>query len=110
MTTVPHLDLENDWSRLPFFTLQIACIQGVRWSLRCCCLLLDWVVRPSIGLCSKPFLQVQLRCAIVPFQRCSVKFFHIGLRVSLFVHAHLILLIIEVALHDRSTMVLLREI
>ena len=40
----------------------------------------------------------------------SVKFIHVGLRVSLFVHAHLILLVLEVALHDRSAIVLLREI
>ena len=35
---------------------------------------------------------------ILPFQRHSVKLFHIGLRVSLFVHALLILLVSEVAL------------
>ena len=37
----------------------------------------------------------------------SVKFFNVGLRVSLFVHAHLVQLVLEVALHDRSVIVLL---
>ena len=37
----------------------------------------------------------------------SVKFFHVGFRVSLFVHAHLVLLVLEVALHDRSVIAFL---
>ena len=48
--------------------------------------------------------------AIVPLQRCKVKFFHVSLRVSLFVHAFLILLITEITLHDRSAIVLERGI
>ena len=47
---------------------------------------------------------------LLPFQLYSVKFFQIGLRVSLFMHALLILLIIEVALHDRSAIVLVSGI
>ena len=47
-----------------------------------------------------PFLRSG--CATLPFQRQSVKFFHIGLRVFLFVRALLILLISEIA---RSTIV-----
>ena len=38
----------------------------------------------------------------------SVKFFHVGLYLSFFVHARLILLVLEVALHDRSAIMLLR--
>ena len=29
MTTVPHRDLEKDWSSVPFCTVQFACIQIV---------------------------------------------------------------------------------
>ena len=47
---------------------------------------------------------------ILPFQRCSSKFFQIGRCVFLFVHALSILLIIEVALHDYSAIVLVRGI
>ena len=39
---------------------------------------------------------------ILPFQRSPVQLFHIGLRVSLLVHALSILLVSEVVLHDRS--------
>ena len=46
----------------------------------------------------------------LPFQRYCVKFLHIGLRVSLFLHALSILLILEVALHDRSAIALVRGI
>ena len=47
---------------------------------------------------------------ILPFRRFSVKLFHIGLRVSLFVHALLTMLVSEMALHDRSAIVLVRGI
>ena len=47
---------------------------------------------------------------ILPFQSYPVKFFHVELRVSLFAHAHVILLVLEVALHDHSAIVLLRGI
>ena len=47
---------------------------------------------------------------ILSFQRNSVKFFHVGLRVSLFVHGFLILLVSEVALHNRSAIALVRGI
>ena len=40
----------------PFSTVQFVCIHGVLRSLRCCCLLLGIVVRPCIGLGSKPVL------------------------------------------------------
>ena len=49
-------------------------------------------------------------CVILPFQRYLVKIFHIGLRVSLFVYALLILLVSEVALHVRSAVVRVRGI
>ena len=47
---------------------------------------------------------------ILPFQRQSVHFLHIGLRVSLFVHALLILLVDTVALHDPSAIVFFARI
>ena len=96
MTTVLQRVLEIDWSGFPFSNVFIG-------SSRCCCLL-HRVVRPCIGLCSEPFLEEKPRTFY------SVNVFHVGLRVSLFVHAHLILLDLEVALHDRSAIVLLRGI
>ena len=51
-----------------------------------------------------------LTYVILPFQRSSVKFFHIGVRISLFVHTYLVLFVLEVPLHDRSAIVLLRGI
>ena len=51
MTTVLHRVLRIGWSSFPCSTVQVACIQGVLRSLRCCCLLLDWVLRPCVGLC-----------------------------------------------------------
>ena len=40
---------------------------------------------------------------VIPLFTCySVKLFHVGPRVSRFVHARLTLLVLEVALHDRS--------
>ena len=47
---------------------------------------------------------------ILSSQRSSVQLSHLGLRVFLFMHALLILLIIEVALPDLSAIVLLRGI
>ena len=47
------------------------------------------------------------RSDVDPFCICySVKFFHVGLRVSLFVLTHLVLLILKMALHDISEDVL----
>ena len=57
ITTVPHRNLENEWSSLPFFTVQSACIPmffglyGVAASLIG---LYDCVL---IGLCSNGSLQ-----------------------------------------------------
>ena len=46
-----------------------------------------------------------------PLFNCyTVKFLHVGLRVSVFVHALLVLLVLEVALHDRSANVFVRGI
>ena len=47
---------------------------------------------------------------ILPFRRFFDKFFQINLRVSLFMHALVILLIIVVALHGRSAIVFVRGI
>ena len=45
---------------------------------------------------------------VLPTIMCySVKIFHVGLHVSLFVHEHLVLFVLEAALHDRSVIVLL---
>ena len=47
--------------------------------------------------------QIFRRSDVNPLFFCKfVKFIHVRLRVSLFVHAHLVLLVLEVALHDRS--------
>ena len=107
MTTVLHGDQKNERSSSPLSAIQIqvACIQGVLGSSRCCCLHPDWVARPCIDLRGNAFSN-----AALPFQRYSVKVFHIGLRVSLFVHALLVLLVSEIPLHDRSASVLLRGI
>ena len=58
MRTVVHRALEKDCSSSPFSDVKVACIQGVVWSSRCCCLLLDWDARPCVGLCSNAFLPV----------------------------------------------------
>ena len=64
-----------------------------------------------IGLChseeasvKSPFFKSSY--IIHPCQRSCVKLFHIGFCVPLFVHALLMLLIIEAALHDLSDVLL----
>ena len=84
MTTVLHRDFQNAWSSFPFAPAEVACIQCVLWSSRCC-LLHAWVARPSMVSVVTPFFKSGN--VILPSQRNSVKFFHIGLRASLFVHA-----------------------
>ena len=92
----------------PCFTAQCVCIQGVLRSLRCRCLLLVTGVYDLVLVSVSPFCR---RSGVIPLVICySVKFFHVRLRVSLFVHAHLILLVLEVALHDRSATMLLAGI
>ena len=100
MTTVRHRDLENDWSSSPFSTVHVVCIQRVLWSLWCRCLLHGRVVRPCVGLGRKPVHQKKRRTSVFHLLFCQM--FHVGFRVSLFVHAHLALLVLEVELHDRS--------
>ena len=107
MTTVQRLVLRIVWSCFSLSTVHFVCMQGVLRSLQCRCLLLGEVLRQCVGLCSKPVLKKKGRkSSVICF---SVEFFHVGLRVSLVVHAHWILLILEVALHDCSAIVLLRE-
>ena len=88
MTTVLHRHLQKDWSSFSFSTVQVACIQDVLWSLRCCC------TSPLIGLDDRVLVSVvtplfRSSNVILPFSRCSVKLFHTSLRTSLFVHAHI---------------------
>ena len=96
MPTVVHRDLENDWSSTPNSTVHVVCMLGVLWSSRCCYLLLDSVVRPCIGLCSNGLFTSSHE--ILPFHFYSVKFFQVGLGISSFVPAHLILLVLDVAI------------
>ena len=78
-------------------------------SSRSCCLLRDRVVRPCTGLCSKPFLQEWPRnstfhlifCDMLPCRTACIL-----VRVCAFDIAR----VLVVALHDRSTTVLLRGI
>ena len=57
-------------------------------------------------LCSDAIQQEKLRDS--SFQRYSLKIVHVGLRVSLFVHAPLMMHVIEEAHHDGSAIVLVR--
>ena len=70
----------------------------------------DWLGYTTVDWSLQQRLFFRSSYVMRPCHRLSAKFFHIGLRVSLFVHAHLILLIITVALHDGSASVLLRGI
>ena len=79
ITTVLHRDFENDWSNSHLSAVQFVCIQGVLDGV------LVSVVTPSL----------KGGCVCLPLQRCSVKSFHTGLRVSLFAHALLIMLLNE---------------
>ena len=81
MTTALHRDLENHSSHSPFSTVQVACIPDVLWSSRCWCVVLEWVARPCVGLCSNAFF-FRRSYVILP-----AKLFHFGLRVFLFTHA-----------------------
>ena len=108
MTTVLNRDLENDWPNFPLSTEQVACIQvffGLHGVAASSFFGLDDRVLDSVAT---PLFKSGYVFLI--FQRHSVKFFHIGLRVSLFVHAHLMLLITEFALQDGSAIALLRGI
>ena len=91
-----------------FPPVQIAFTQGVLWSSRCSCLLIDWVARPCTGLCSSAFPQKWLHDSSFPALSCQIHSF--GLRVSMFVHALLIVLVMEEALHDRYAIVFVRGI
>ena len=61
MATVLHRVLKVDWSSFSFFSVQFVCIPGVIPYFLCCCLLLDWIVLPSIGLCISASLQEKPR-------------------------------------------------
>ena len=109
MTTVLHRDLENDWSSSHCSTVQCVCVQGVLWSLHCVpTSSLIGLYDPVLVSVVTPLLNNSY--VILPFQRFCVKLFHVGLRVSLCVHAHLTLLVHEEALHVRSATVFLLEI
>ena len=54
-----------------FSTVQVACIQGVLWSSRCCCLLLGWIARPCTGLCSNAFPREWQRTSSFPALSCQ---------------------------------------
>ena len=69
VTPVLHRDVEHDWSSSLFSTVQVACIQGVMWSSRYCCLL-DWVARPCTDLCSNALLQGKPRNSSFPTLYC----------------------------------------
>ena len=109
MTTINtflHRDLERDWSSFPFPTVQVACIRDVLWSSRYCMVGLHDRVRVSVVT-----LFFGSGYVIFPFPALILSHsFHIGLRVSLLVHALSILLVSEVPLHDRSASVLARGI
>ena len=107
MTTVPHRDLEYGLSIFQICHRTICLCPG--WHLVfTVSLLLDWLYDLVLVSAVTPFSMSSY--VILPFQRFSVKFFHIGLRVSLFVHAFLELLVLEVAAHDRAAIVFLRGI
>ena len=61
--TVLHRDLEDDLSSFSLFQ----CTSCWCLSSQCCCLLLDWVARPCIGLAINAFLQELLRNSSFPF-------------------------------------------
>ena len=71
MTTGLHRDFQNDRSSSPLSTVQVACIQGVLWSTKCCCLLFGWVARPCTGLCSNAFPWEWLRNSSFPTLPCQ---------------------------------------
>ena len=104
MTTVQHRVLEDRFDMLSFFH----CTDY--WHSRCASvfsvaasslaglydLVSVFVVSPFCG-----------SSHVLPTIMCySVKFFHVGLRLSLFVHEHLVLFVLEVAPHDLSVIVL----
>ena len=88
MTSVLHRDFENDWSSSPFSTvLQVACIQSVFLGHQ------GVAASSFIGLNDRVLVSVvtpSFKSGFVglPFHCSSVKFFHNGVRVSLFGHAH----------------------
>ena len=104
MTTVLHRDFQSDWSSVPFSTVQVACTQGVLRSSWCCCLLLDWVARPCIGLCRNAFPQEWLRnssfptpvCQILPYRSACILVRACAVDIA---HQR------DSALHDRPTIV-----
>ena len=86
MTTVQHRVLRIVWSCLPFSTVRVDCFHGVIWSGVAASSLTGSydLVLASV---TSPFGR---RSDVRPFFICySVKFFHVGLRVSLLVHAYL---------------------
>ena len=88
----------------PFFTVKFACIQGVLWSLRCHCLLLAGLYDlVSVSVVTPFFRRSDVNRIFICY---AVKFFHVGLRVAMFMHAHLVLLVLEEALLDRSVIFL----
>ena len=72
MTTSQHRILRIVWSCFPSFAVQSVCFQGVLRSLRCRGLLLGMVVRPCIGLCSKPVLWKKLRNSSLHWLFCQI--------------------------------------
>ena len=71
MSTGLHRDFQNDRSSSPLSTVQVACVHGVLWSTKCCCLLFGCVARPCTGLCNNAFPWEWLRNSSFPTLPCS---------------------------------------
>ena len=95
MTTVQHQVLKIVWS---CFSL----VYGTTWLYSGCPLVFMVSLLPPLqGLYD--FLWASVKSPVSPSFNChSVKVFHVGFRGCLFVHAHVVLLVLEEALRDCS--------
>ena len=100
MTTVLHRDLENDWSCFSLFHSSLIVFRAFPWSSRCC------LPPPGLGCFSRSRPRSYLSPAAFTVQVNSTSVC-VGPCACM---RHSMLLIIGVALHGRSAIVLLREI
>ena len=85
-------------------SVQFMCFQGVLRSLRCRCLLLGRVVRPSIGFLSKPVRHKKRRKSVLHLLICQF----LPCRMACILGSCMrIWYVLEEALHDRSVILFL---
>ena len=106
MTTGQHRVLKIVWCCSSFSTVQCVCIQCLLRSLRCRCLLVGWVL---YGLCTGLCSNARSSGVATKFFLSNAILSNSSMLDCFLVHAHSMLLVLEVALRDCSVIVFFRN-